>query len=171
VASGRKGPKAGQVGRSRAGAAGSLMGRRGLVAAGAVALVLIAGFALSGLGGPRLPGSLEQGNGGSWRNIDADTLASMLQAKDFTLLNVKVPYIGEIEGTDLYIPYTDLAPRAAELPRDKAARIVVYCRAGNESRVAAQTLLDLGYGNVWNLDKGIESWVASGRAIVQKNRG
>lgn len=27
----------------------------------------------------------------------------MMKTTDFTLLNVKTPYIGEIEGTDLYI--------------------------------------------------------------------
>ena len=46
-------------------------------------------------------------------SIGADELAATLQAGDVTLLNVKTPYIGEIEGTDLYIPYTDLAARAA----------------------------------------------------------
>lgn len=113
---------------------------------------------------------VEQGRGGSWTNVTADRLASMLTAKDFTLVDVKTPYIGEIEGTDLYVPYTDIAARAAELPADRSARIVVYCRAGNESRVAAQALLDLGYTNVWNLDKGMESWLGSGRTIVQKAR-
>ena len=83
---------------------------------------------------------------------------------------MKTPYIGEIEGTDLYIPYNALTARATELPQSKTARIVVYCRAGNESRVALQTLIDMGYTNLWNLDKGMESWTASGRALIQKNR-
>lgn len=115
-------------------------------------------------------GTVVQGNGGSWTNISANTLASKLEHKDFTLLNVKTPYIGEIRGTDLYIPYDQLAARAAELPADKAAPIVVYCRTGNESAIAAQTLLDLGYTNIENLDGGMTAWTASGRQIVQVNR-
>jgi rhodanese-related sulfurtransferase len=112
-----------------------------------------------------------QANGGHWTNITPDTLATMLGRKDFTLLNVKTPYIGEIAGTDLYIPYTDLTARAAQLPADKTARVVVYCRSGNESAIAAQTLIDLGYANIDNLVGGMNAWTASGRQLVQLNRG
>jgi phage shock protein E len=115
-------------------------------------------------------GTVVQGNGGTWTNISADTLATKMKAKDFTLLNVKTPYIGEIAGTDLYIPYTDLTASAAELPSDKSAPIVVYCRSGNESAIAAQALLDLGYTNIENLDGGMTAWTASGRTIVQVAR-
>jgi rhodanese-related sulfurtransferase len=118
----------------------------------------------------RSEGTVVQANGGHWTNITPDTLGSMLEKKDFTLLNVKTPYIGEIAGTDLYIPYTDLAARAAQLPANKGARIVVYCRSGNESAIAAQTLIDLGYTNIDNLDGGMTAWTASGRQIVQLNR-
>jgi rhodanese-related sulfurtransferase len=83
---------------------------------------------------------------------------------------VKTPYIGEISSTDLYIPYTDLTARARELPANKAAPIVVYCRSGHESAIAAQTLLDLGYTNILNLDGGMDAWTASGRDLVQVNR-
>ena len=116
------------------------------------------------------PGTVVQGNGGTWTNITPDTLATKLGAKDFALVNVKTPYIGEIAGTDLYIPYTDLAARSAELPADKAAPIVVYCRSGAESAIASQTLLDLGYTNIENLDGGMSAWVASGRELVQVPR-
>jgi rhodanese-related sulfurtransferase len=119
---------------------------------------------------PAVQGTVVQANGGRWTNITPDTLASMLDHKDFTLLNVKTPYIGEIAGTDLYIPYTNLTSRAAQLPTDKGARIVVYCRSGNESAIASQTLLDLGYTNILNLDGGMAAWTASGRAIVQLAR-
>ena len=116
-------------------------------------------------------GTIVEGRGGRWTDISPDTLASMLGRKDFTLLNVKTPYIGEIEGTDLYIPYTDLAARAAELPVDRGARIVVYCRSGNESAIAAQTLIDLGYTDVVNLAGGMNAWKSSGRPVVQVDRG
>ena len=94
----------------------------------------------------------------------------MLDHKDFTLLNVKTPYIGEIAGTDLYIPYDQVAARAAELPADKTAKIVVYCRSGHESAIAAQTLIDLGYTNIDNLDGGMTAWTDSGRSLVQLPR-
>jgi phage shock protein E len=115
-------------------------------------------------------GVVVQGNGGHWTNVTPDQLSGMLAHKDFTLLNVKTPYSKEIDGTDLYIPYDQLTARASELPADKGARILVYCLSGGQSRVAAQTLLDLGYTNVWNLDGGMNAWVASGRNLVDKGR-
>jgi rhodanese-related sulfurtransferase len=115
-------------------------------------------------------GVVVQGKGGHWTNVTADQLAGMLTHKDFTLVNVKTPYIGEIDGTDLYIPYDHLAANASALPGNKGARILVYCRSGAESAIAAQTLLDLRYTNVWNLDGGMNAWQASGRTLVQKSR-
>jgi rhodanese-related sulfurtransferase len=47
----------------------------------------------------------------------------------------------------------------------------VYCRSGNESAIAAQTLIDLGYANIDNLVGGMNAWTASGRQLVQLNRG
>jgi rhodanese-related sulfurtransferase len=149
-----------------------------VVAGGVVALlavVLIGFVALGGSGSG--PGSTlaqgettHQGRGGSWTNVTPDRLAQMLQTKDFTLVNVKTPYIGEIDRTDLYIPYDQLTARASELPQAKSARILVYCRSGAESAIASQTLITLGYTNVWNLDGGMTAWQASGRTLVQTSR-
>ena len=146
---------------------------------GVLLLVVVAGvlFIANGPGssvtadaGPTSAGTVVEGNGGHWTNITPDTLAAAMTHKDFTLLNVKTPYIGEIRGTDLYIPYDQVAGRASELPADKTAKIVVYCRTGHESAIAAQTLLDLGYTNIENLDGGMTAWTASGRPLVQLAR-
>lgn len=138
-----------------------------VLAVGGLALLLSAGGKGSAASAD---GTVIRASGGTWVNITPDTLASRLKTKSFTLLNVKTPYIGEISGTDLYIPYTDLAARSSELPHDKAAPIIVYCRSGHESAIAAQTLLDLGYTNIENLDGGMDAWTASGRVLVQKPR-
>jgi rhodanese-related sulfurtransferase len=144
-------------------------------AAGLIVLLISAFMLLGGPGSvstatPATGGTIVQGQGGHWTNVGPDRLAQMLQAKDFTMINVKTPYIGEIDGTDLYIPYDQLTVRASELPQSKGARVLVYCRSGTESAIAAQTLLNLGYTNVWNLDGGMNAWQASGRSLVHKNR-
>ena len=172
---------AGRPGTPSRGSAGSSSSRRWLLLGSGLVVALIAviaGWALlsgqSGTGSSTASGgsrgTVVQANGGHWTNITPDTLAAMLGKKDFTLLNVKTPYMGEIAGTDLYIPYNQLAARSVELPRDKSAKITVYCRSGNESAIAAQTLLDLGYTNIDNLDGGMTAWTASGRQLVQLNR-
>ncbi len=148
------------------------------IGGGVVALIAVVIAAVVVLGGsgpttavsPVTGQTIVQGQGGQWTNVTPDKLAQMLQNKDFTLLDVKTPYIGEIDGTDLYIPYDQLAARASQLPQDKGARILVYCRSGTESAIAAQTLLNLGYTSIWNLDGGMNAWQSSGRALVQKNR-
>jgi rhodanese-related sulfurtransferase len=148
------------------------------IAGGVLALlaVIAIGFvALGGVGSKAAPSlasgeTIVQGQGGHWTNVTPDRLAEMLTHKDFTFVNVKTPYIGEIDGTDLYIPYDQLSARASQLPAVKSAKILVYCRSGVQSGQAAQTLLDLGYTNVWNLDRGMNAWQSSGRTLVQKNR-
>ena len=47
--------------------------------------------------------------GGSYSNVGASTLRKMLASKTFFLLNVHVPYEGEIEGTDANVPYDQVA--------------------------------------------------------------
>ena len=154
-----------------------LTGRQWAIVASGIAVLVVAvvvGWSVAattvGTPGNASDGTVVQAVGGHWTNVTPTKLTSMLRTKDFTLLNVKTPYVGEIRGTDLYIPYTDLAARAVELPTDKAAKIVVYCRSGNESAIAAQTLLDLGYTDIDNLDGGMTAWTASGGTLVQVAR-
>lgn len=154
--------------------------RRWAIVGSGIAIVLVAlfvGWSLasnrsgsSAVTGTGSDGTVVQASGGQWVNITPEKLATMLKQKDFTLLNVKIPYSGEIAGTDLYIPYTDVEARAADLPPAKSAKIVVYCRSGHESAIAAQSLIDLGYTNIDNLDGGMTAWTASGGQLVQVAR-
>jgi rhodanese-related sulfurtransferase len=145
------------------------------LAGGIVALATILAIGLGTFGGTSNPspspsGMVVASQAVRWTDVAPDQLAVMLEHKDFTLVDVKTPYVGEIDGTDLYIPYDQLAARASQLPANKAAKILVYCRSGVQSAQAAQTLLSLGYTNIWNLAGGMNAWQQSGRAIVDKNR-
>ncbi len=99
-------------------------------------------------------------------NIDSDTLDNMLKNKDFILVNVHIPYEGEIEGTDYNIPYNDIEQLTATLPKD--AKIVLYCRSGSMSAQAAKALVERGYTNIYNLERGMIEWKATGRELVFK---
>ena len=104
----------------------------------------------------------------AFQNLDPDTLAQMLSAKDFPLINVHIPYEGEIDGTDLFIAYNEIEQRVDELPAEKDAQIVLYCRSGSMSTTAATTLVRLGYTNVAHLDGGMIAWEEAGYPLVMR---
>ena len=155
------------------------LGGAGIVVVAIVLLMAVVAIATGALGSNSTPtsGRAEAAGEtamhvteGDYTNVTAAHLADMLNSKDFTFVNVKTPYIGEIAGTDLYIPYDQIATRANELPAAKGAKVLVYCRSGAESLEAVKSLLKLGYTNVWNLDGGMTAWTGSGRPLIQKAR-
>ena len=102
--------------------------------------------------------------GGSYQNVSADELNTMLKNKDFVFVNVHIPFEGDIANTDLSIAYDQITDPAnlAQLPADKDAKIVLYCRSGRMSEIAAEALIPLGYTNIWNLDGGMVEWEQAG---------
>ena len=63
---------------------------------------------------------------------------------------------GHVPGAVL-IPNTEIETRAEEELPDKEQLILVYCRSGRRSKLAAQILADLGYTNVKEFG-GILDW-------------
>ena len=63
---------------------------------------------------------------------------------------------GHIPGAIL-IPYTEIENKAEEMLPDKDAQILVYCRSGRRSKIAAESLAKLGYTNVKEFG-GIIDW-------------
>lgn len=107
-------------------------------------------------------------DGGTYTTVSPGRLTGMLAVKDFVLINVHVPYEGDIDGTDLSIPYDQVANRIGELPPAKDTKIFVYCRSGRMSAIAATTLVGLGYANVWELEGGMIAWEAAGYQLVTR---
>lgn len=102
----------------------------------------------------------------SYKNISSQKLAAMLLKKDFFFANVHIPYAGEIEKTDVFIPYNEIEKNFYKLPKDKNAKIVLYCRSGRMSQEASKKLVSLGYTNVYNLVGGMIEWKKQGHPLI-----
>lgn len=103
-----------------------------------------------------------------YEDITVQQLNKMLKEKDFTLINVHIPYDGEIPQTDSFIPYDKIEENADRLPQEKEAKIVIYCRSDRMSNIASVKLVEMGYTKVMNLKGGMKAWKAAGYALIYK---
>ena len=98
--------------------------------------------------------------------VSPKDLKEKLESKNFTFINVHTPYEGEIAGTDIFIEFDGLVAAKTQLPQDKSAEIILYCKTGRMSAEALLTLQKLGYTNVKHLDGGMEAWEKVGENLL-----
>src|SRR5215212_11205114 len=125
-------------------------------------LVLLATLILAGCQSKPVTGETVTADGGSYQNVTSPELHAMLKNKDFVFINVHIPLAGNISGTDLAIPYDEIEQNISQFPSDKNAKVVLYCRSGRMSEIAAEKLVSLGYSNIWNLKGGMADWEQAG---------
>ena len=82
----------------------------------------------------------------------------------YTIVNVHIPYAGEIPQTDMKVAFNDIDALTSALP-DKDAPIILYCRSGMMSQQATQALVARGYTNVYDIPGGMNAWRNSGREL------
>ena len=69
--------------------------------------------------------------------------------------------VGRIAGAT-HLPLDELAQRAGEIDKDRP--VVLYCRGGNRSTMAAAALANAGY-DAAKLSEGIVGWVEAGLPV------
>jgi rhodanese-related sulfurtransferase len=88
-----------------------------------------------------------------------------LVAAGATVIDVRRPYEyegGRLEGAE-NIEMNELPSAADSIPRGRP--VLLYCRRGNRSAMAAEAFREAGY-DAHHLAGGIEAWVADGRPLV-----
>lgn len=73
---------------------------------------------------------------------------------------------GYIEGS-VMIPVREVMANLAQLPADKASKIVVTCKSGHRGSFVTLALRILGYTDVRNLAGGINGWIAAEFPVVK----
>ena len=89
----------------------------------------------------------------------AEAKALMDSESGYIIIDAREQYEydeGHILGAIL-IPYGEIADRAEKELTDKDQLILVYCRSGRRSKIAAEELVKLGYTNVKEFG-GIIDW-------------
>ncbi|HML22449.1 MAG TPA: rhodanese-like domain-containing protein [Aggregatilinea sp.] len=107
--------------------------------------------------------------GGTYQTLTIDEFAAIVEnrADDYQIINVHIPYAGEVANTDTNIPYNDLEALTAAIP-SKDTPVILYCRSGNMSEQASRALIEQGYTQVWDVPGGLVAWQDSGRELIDK---
>lgn len=104
-------------------------------------------------------------NGVPYRVVSVPELQTMLENKDFFMVNVHTPWEGDVPQTDLHLPYDQIEQSLGQLPTGKEAKIMVYCLTSGMAKKAIATLVAQGYTNLWMLEGGTTSWSEAGLTL------
>lgn len=104
----------------------------------------------------------------TYQTLTVDEFANIVAEKsdEYMIVNVHIPYEGEVAETDISIAYNDIATLSSALP-NKNAPIILYCRSGKMSEEASRALIELGYTNLYDVPGGMNAWQNSGREILK----
>ena len=93
-------------------------------------------------------------------NITAEEAKEIMASEEgYVILDVRTQEEfdqGHIPGA-IQISHEEIAEQAEEVLTDKDQLILVYCRSGRRSKIAAEALVELGYTNIREFG-GIIDW-------------
>ena len=102
----------------------------------------------------------ENDQGAVYVNITAEEAKQIMDSEEgYIILDVRTQeefYQGHIPGAT-QISHEEIAEKAEEVLTDKEQLILVYCRSGRRSKIAAEALAELGYTNIKEFG-GIIDW-------------
>jgi rhodanese-related sulfurtransferase len=108
-------------------------------------------------------------------HISAPELAARLRKPDDkpVVLDVRTPAefaAGRVPGAR-NISHDELPARLGEFAASKDQDVVLYCRSGRRSQIAAQVLREAGYTRLLQLQGDFPGWEASGQPVERAATG
>jgi len=104
------------------------------------------------------------------QELSADTLKNKIDNHDeIYLIDVREDHewsIGHIP-TAIHIGKGIIERDIEKTIPDSQAEIVVYCSGGFRCALVADSLQNMGYSNVYSLDKGSQGWIDAGYKLTQ----
>jgi rhodanese-related sulfurtransferase len=94
-------------------------------------------------------------------------LSDLMTKIDPIVINVHVPYEGDIPGTDTSIPYNNVDAIDTYLHQDHCADVVLICKSGGMSYSAGLDLIGRGYLRVRDLSGGFTAWKNAGYPLLK----
>ena len=102
----------------------------------------------------------ENDQGAVYVNITAEEAKQIMDTEEgYIILDVRTQEeydLGHIPGA-IQISHEEIAEKAEDVLTDKDQMILVYCRSGRRSKIAAEALVELGYTNIKEFG-GITDW-------------
>ena len=102
----------------------------------------------------------ENNQGAVYMNITAEEAKQIMDSEEgYIILDVRTQEEydeGHIPGAT-QISHEEIAEKAEDVLTDKDQLILVYCRSGRRSKIAAEALVELGYTNIKEFG-GIIDW-------------
>ena len=103
---------------------------------------------------------IENNQGAVYVNITAEEAKAIMDSEEgYIILDVRTQEEydqGHIPGA-IVISHEEIGEKAEAVLTDKDQLILVYCRSGRRSKLAAEVLLELGYTNIKEFG-GILDW-------------
>lgn len=82
------------------------------------------------------------------------------------VLDVHTPEQKHLPNTNAFVPYDQISRNLSVLPKNKQTPILVYCRSGSMSKIAAEELIKMGYKTVYDLEGGANAYKESHAQVV-----
>ncbi len=103
------------------------------------------------------------------RDLDAAAFSAAIGSPGAILVDVRTASefaSGHVEGAmNVDVNGPEFLASVGTLPKD--GQILLYCRSGNRSSLALDTMKKAGFGRVSHLSGGVGAWTAAGKNLVR----